>query len=159
MNNYKDIVYALVCLSFSIVVGAAVFEHLSVWPRAYVAIPKSLTMFQGEYGLNAANFWIKIHPITLLLFVVNLILFWKSDRRKNLLIVFISYFIILIITNLYFVPELIELTGTEMSNTVDESLVKRGGLWINLSLIRTLAIVVLAIVLSLGLTKPGTRKK
>lgn len=158
MNTYKDFIYALVCLSFSIIVGAAVFEHLSVWPQAYEAMPKSLTMFQGEYALNAGNFWGKIHPITLLLFVINLILLWKSARRKHILIVFISYFIILVITNFYFVPELLELIGTEISDTVDEALVKRGRLWINLSLIRTVIITVLAVILYLGLTKPATRQ-
>lgn len=146
--------YSITCISFTIIIGAAFFEHLAVWPNAYTAPPASLSMFQGEYGLNAAGFWIKIHPLTLLLFIVTLIISWKTQRRKNVLIAFSGYFVILVITNLYFVPELMEITGTEFSNTVDENLVERGRLWRNLSLVRTFTLVVLALILFSGLTKP-----
>ncbi|MCB0445987.1 MAG: hypothetical protein KDD03_00460, partial [Gelidibacter sp.] len=73
MRNYKNIIYAIACLSFSIIIGAAFFEHLAVWPQAYAAPPASLGMFQGDYGLNAGAFWIKIHPVTLILFIITLL--------------------------------------------------------------------------------------
>ncbi|MEZ4801447.1 MAG: hypothetical protein R2797_01650 [Gelidibacter sp.] len=154
MRNYKNSIYALACLSFTMIIGAGVFEHLVLWPKAYEAMPKSLTMFQGDYALNPGNFWMLIHPITLLLFTVNLIVFWKTSRRKTIAIVFGSYFIILVITNLYFVPELMDLTGTPMADSVDPALVARGKLWMNLSLIRICTLIILAILLYLGLTKP-----
>ena len=107
MNNLKNLVYILTCLSFSIIIGAAFYEHLAVWPRAFSAIPASLTMHQGGYGLNAEAFWSIIHPITLALFILTLILFWKTKRRINLLISLLGYLLIIAVTGIYFVPELV----------------------------------------------------
>lgn len=153
--NFKNIVYAFACLSFAIVIGAAVYEHVAVAPQWSAAPPVSLSMFQGKYGLNPAPFWMSIHPITLLLFAVSIILFWKSDRRKHLLITSAGYVIILVITFTYFVPELLAIIGTTYSSTVDASLVKRAQSWETLSLVRLLALIILSIVSLLGLTKPG----
>jgi hypothetical protein len=52
------------CISFIIVIGGATYEHAAVVPRWTAAVPASLAMFQGDYGLAPANFWIAIHPIT-----------------------------------------------------------------------------------------------
>lgn len=113
-------------------------------------------MFQGEYGFDASNFWQIIHPINLLLFITALIILWKSPRRKYILFPFIAYILIMICTALYFVPELIAITTTTYETTIDQDLVNRGSKWISLSLIRLIVIAVLAVILSLGLTKPNT---
>ena len=67
------------------ILGASVYEHLAVWPNAFAAPPKSLTMFQGDFKLSPDLFWKSIHPITLFLFIVYLILNWKSERKKYIL--------------------------------------------------------------------------
>ncbi len=149
----KDFVYSFTCLSFAVVIGAAVYEHLAVVPQWSAAPPASLSMFQGKYGLNAGAFWMYIHPVTLLLFIAALALSWKTDRKKNLLTTFAGYLAIIIITAIYFVPELMAITGTPFSETVDPSLTKRAQLWELLSLIRLAVLVVLSQVLFLGLTK------
>ncbi len=153
MKDFKNLIYAVTCLSLNIIIGAAVFEHLVVWPTAYAAPPASLSMFQGEYGFKAVLFWSKIHPVTLLLFVITLVTFWKTERRNHILIPFVGYFIILIITSIYFVPELIDIVETEYSARIDEQLVSRGSLWIKLSLVRLFVLIGLAIFLFLGLTQ------
>ncbi len=114
-------------------------------------------MFQGEYALNAGAFWTKIHPVTLLLFITSLILFWKYKRRKNIVIAFLGYLVIMVVTFLYFVPELIAINTTTYAETIDASLVSRGQLWEQLSLLRLATLIVLAIILFLGLTKPDMR--
>lgn len=151
--NPRNILYALACLSFSVIVGAAIYEHTALWPAAFSEPPKSLTVFQGPYRLNAALFWMFVHPVTLLLFVITLVVSWKTDRRKHVLVTLVGYVIILLATFSFFVPELLELTGATYSNTVDASLQSRGSRWITLSLIRAGVLIVLAINLLLGLTK------
>lgn len=151
--NYKDIIYCVGCICFCIVIGAAVYEHLGVVPKWSAAPPKSLTMFQGEYGLNAGAFWKLIHPVTLILLIINLIIFWHTERRMFLSIPLIGYVIILITTFVFFVPELINITSTTYSNIADSALIKRAKLWETLSIIRLFVLTVLAIVLLLGLTK------
>jgi len=153
MVRIKNLIYALTCLAFSCIIGAGLYEHLAIWPRVFAAPPASLTMFQGEYALYAEAFWSKIHPIILLLLITTLVVFWKSKRRKNIIMVLVGYFIIVVTTFTYFVPELMDITNTEFSNTIDNSLIARGQLWENLSLLRLTVIVVLAIFLLLGLTK------
>lgn len=150
----KLFIYPLTCLCFSIILGAGIYEHVAVWPRAYAAPPKSLGMFQGAYGLNAGAFWKVIHPITILLFAFTLIVWWKTPRRNYIMIPFAAYIIILIITFAYFVPELIRITGAVYNDTVDEALQKRGSLWTTLSLIRAFILSILVIILYWGLTKP-----
>jgi len=151
--NFKNIVYALACLSFSVVIGAAIYEHVAVVPQWAAAPPASLSMFQGQYGLKPEPFWMAVHPVTLLLLAASLILSWKTKRRKNILITLVSYVLILAITFIYFVPELLSITGTAYSADVDSSLARRAGLWETLSLVRLATLVVLSITLFLGLSK------
>ncbi len=151
--NFKNFLYALTCLSFSVIIGAAIYEHIALWPAAFSEPPKSLSVFQGPYRLNAGAFWQSVHPVTLLLFVITLILNWRASRRKNVLIALVGYVFILIATFIYFVPELLELTGMPYSDTVDPSLQDRGSLWITLSLVRGGILIILAFNLLLGLTE------
>jgi glucan phosphoethanolaminetransferase (alkaline phosphatase superfamily) len=151
----KDILYAVGCLTFSIMIGGAVYEHLNVVPTWSAAPPASLSMFQGKYGLNPELFWMLIHPVNLFFFALNLIFHWKSLRRRPLLIVALSYILILAITASYFVPELLSITTTAFSESVDAVLTKRASLWETLSLVRLGVLVVLAITLMAGLTKPN----
>jgi hypothetical protein len=155
MRPAKDIFLILVCISFIIVIGAAVYEHMGVVPQWSEAPPKSLSMFQGEYGLNSGRFWMSIHPVTLLLFIIALVTNWKTFRRRNILIAFIGYLIILAITSVYFVPTLMEFINTPYSDTVDPTLVDRASMWETLSLVRLVALLVLAYILLSALLKSG----
>ena len=152
--NFRDFLYALTCLSFSAIIGAAIYEHTALWPAAFAEPPKSLTVFQGPYRLNAAPFWQSIHPVTILLFIITLAVSWRTHRRKIILITLAGYLLILIATFIYFVPELLELTGTPYSDRVDTSLQERGNLWVTLSLVRGGILIILAFNLLLGLTEP-----
>jgi uncharacterized membrane protein YhaH (DUF805 family) len=151
--NFKNTLYALTCLSFSAIVGAAIYEHTALWPAAFSELPRSLSVFQGSYKLNAAAFWIPIHPVTLLLLVITLMTTWRTPRRMHVVYTLTGYLAILVTTFSFFVPELIDLTTTPYSDTFDESLQSRGSLWIALSLVRAGVLIVLAMVLLLGLTK------
>ena len=149
----KDVLYSITCLAFAIIIGGAVYEHLNVVPVWSAAPPVSLSMFQGEYGLKPELFWMIIHPATLLLFALTLVFHWRSARRKNLVIVLGSYLLVLVITSIYFVPELIGITTTTVSSVADAALTERAARWEWLSLVRLAFLVVLSMVLFTGLTK------
>ncbi|WP_290790784.1 hypothetical protein [Flavihumibacter sp. UBA7668] len=155
----RNVLYAFACLAFSIVIGGAVYEHIAVVPRWTAAPPVSLSMFQGPYGLNPAPFWKNIHPVTLLLLVISLALFWKTERRNYLLFTIAGYVLILIITFLYFVPTLIAITGTPYNETADALLTSSAKTWETLSLVRLAVLVLLAITAFLGLTRSGSVSK
>ncbi|HMR83530.1 MAG TPA: hypothetical protein PKE30_10375 [Niabella sp.] len=151
--NFENIIYALACLSFAVVVGAAIYEHIAVVPGWSAAPPASLSMFQGKYGLNPTPFWKAIHPVTLLLLAAAIILFWKTGSKAYLLITSVGYIIVLMITFAYFVPELIAITSTSYSENIDDFLTKRAKQWEVLSLVRLSFLIILAITAFLGLTK------
>jgi hypothetical protein len=156
----RDLLYALTCLCFSIMIGGAVYEHLTIVPKWSAAPPLSLSMFQGTYGLKPELFWKLIHPVTLALFALTLFTHWKTERRKNILTALSSYFLILVITAFYFVPELLAITTTPFAQKTDPDLTRRAGAWEMWSLVRLGVLLLLAMQLFLGLAKSGltTRK-
>ncbi len=153
MHSLKNVLLILASISFICVLGGAVYEHIAVIPTWSAAPPRSLSMYQGEYGLHPEYFWMAIHPVTLLLLIGALITNWKNSRRKHILIVLGTYFLILVITTIYFVPELISITHTPYQDNVDESLVARSSQWEMLSIIRMLVLAVLCYILLSTLTK------
>ncbi|MBS1643470.1 MAG: hypothetical protein JST21_17310 [Bacteroidetes bacterium] len=154
----KNIFYVLTCISVCILIGAGVYEHFAVWPIAFSAPPKSLTMFQGEYAMQPASFWKLIHPMTLILFIITLVMNWRTGRRKSILTAFGIYFLMIIATFIYFVPQLMQIIGTPYTETVDTSLQKSGSLWITLSLVRAVLVLVAAFILISGLTISDSNK-
>lgn len=142
------------CISFISVIGGATYEHLAVVPVWAKAVPASLSMFQGEYGLAAQNFWIPIHPVTMVLLIIGLIANWPTERRAYILVTLGGYLAILAATFVFFVPELMAITQSAYSTTVDSELTRRAKLWEILSLVRLGVLVVLATILLLGLSKP-----
>lgn len=156
MFDMKTLLYAFACLSFAVVVGAAIYEHIAVVPRWSAAPPASLTMFQGKYGLNAAPFWQIIHPVTLLLIIATLIVFWKGDCRMHILIPLSVYAATIVVTGIYFVPQLLSITQAPLADTADAALTARAKTWETLSLVRLGVLVVLAVYLFLGLGKTGS---
>ena len=154
----RTLLLILGCISFITVIGGATYEHAAVVPVWTSAVPMSLHMFQGEYALAASNFWIPVHPITMLLLVTGLIANWRTDRRNYVLTAILGYAGVLAATFVYFVPELMSLVQSSYSATIDVDLTRRALTWQTLSLVRLGFIIVLAIVLLLGLSKPADSK-
>ena len=150
----RNLFLILASISFVVVIGGAVYEHLALVPVWTSAVPASLTVFQGPYRLAAENFWIPIHPVTIVLFVVALIANWKTDRRILIIAPLVGYVLILGVTWFYFVPELMELTQTPFSETVDAALTARANTWETLSLVRLGVLFILAITLLSSLATP-----
>src|SRR4051812_27971025 len=98
----RTILLILGCISFITVIGGATYEHAAVVPVWTSAVPASLHMFQGEYGLAAANFWIPIHPVTMLLLITGMIANWRTGRRNYVLATILGYAAVLGVTFIYF---------------------------------------------------------
>lgn len=153
MRSFKTFILIAAAISSITVIGAAVYEHTTLVPTWSAAPPASLAMFQGDYGFSAETFWKSIHPVSILLLIATLIANWKTDRRRLISIALGGYVLILVVTAIYFVPELLEIINTPYSTTVDPSLVKRAQLWETLSLVRLGFLIVLFGGLLYSLTK------
>lgn len=152
----KTLILILASISFCIVIGGATYEHLGVVPVWAAAPPASLTMFQGEYALAAERFWIPIHPVTLALLVLSLVLNWRTPRRWFIATTIVGYFTILVITTIYFVPELMAITRTAYSTTADPELTARAARWEMLSLARLGVLILLAIVAMFAISRSAS---
>lgn len=150
-KSLPNILHMLASIAFITIIGAAIYEHAAVVPVWSAAPPRSLSMFQGEYGLQAVNFWKPVHPVTIFLLAAALVANWRESRRKQLFIVLGAYVLILIITAVYFVPELIAITTSAYSSAVSDDLTGRAKTWETLSLMRLSGLLMLAVVLLHGL--------
>ena len=150
----RTLILILGALSFIIVIGGAFYEHAALVPIWASAVPASLAMFQGEYALAAQRFWIPIHPVTLILLITALVLNWNTARRKFIIVTITGYAAVLAITTVWFVPELLAITRSTYNNAIDPLLTQRGATWELYSLIRLVFLIVLAISLLFGLSKP-----
>ncbi len=155
MEVTRTILLILAAISFVIVIGGAVYEHLAVVPAWSSAVPASLTMFQGEYALAAGRFWIPIHPVTLVLLIAALVLNWRSERREYIIATIAGYAAVLAVTTVWFVPELMSITQSAYSQTIDPNLTQRAQNWETYSLIRLAFLLILATNLLFGLSKYG----
>lgn len=149
----RTFVLILASICFIIVIGGATYEHAAVVPVWASAPPASLSMFQGTYALKAANFWIPVHPLTLVLLSAALILNWRTERRNFILMTIGGYLAVMVITFLYFVPELMSITGSTFSSVVDDGLRERARTWELLSLVRLGFLILLAVSLLIGLSR------
>jgi hypothetical protein len=154
----RTLLLILGCISFIIVIGGATYEHAAVVPVWTSAVPASLHMFQGEYALAAPNFWIPVHPVTMILLLTGLFANWRTERRNYVLAAILGYAAVLGVTFVYFVPELMTITKSSYSTMVDADLTRRALTWQSLSLVRLGFLLVLAIVLLVGLSKPADSK-
>lgn len=155
---WKNLWLILASIGFIVVLGAAIYEHVNVVPRMSAAPPMSLSMFSGQYGLETSSFWIPVHPINLVFFIIALIANWKTERKQRILTVFLSYVGILLITGIYFVPTLLSIINTPYQLMVDEALRSKVVLWERLSLVRMCFIFILAAMLLSSLSLSNEKK-
>src|SRR5687767_12633057 len=88
--------------------GGIVYSHIVYFPVYLSALPASAVVVNGTYGLNEVPFWAIIHPLLILSLVAALALNWKSKpRRRLVLISFTIYIGLIIVSQLYFIPELV----------------------------------------------------
>lgn len=117
--------------------GAQLWETFIMVPAWTAAPPASLHFFQGPYGLDFKAFWIIVHSIHDVLFLMAIIFNWKiMCRRKPMLILFFVHACMRAWTLLYFAPVLMEFQAIPVSNTIEEELVHKAALWQNLNYLR-----------------------
>ena len=61
MSSFRTLIVIIASIFFISIGGGALYETLVTVPHWAAAPPASLAMFQGEYGVNAAPFWMPKH--------------------------------------------------------------------------------------------------
>jgi hypothetical protein len=115
---------------------------------------------RGPYGLHEGIFWLTVHPLLILSLIVALVLNWKAEsRRKLILITFAIYFVVLVVTQIYFLPELLAFERSPESNVSPSEWIARGKRWQRLSWIRGAVMYAAILPLLFALTKPVSIQK
>nr|WP_294950494.1 transposase [uncultured Mucilaginibacter sp.] len=128
--------------------GAQLFETLVIVPKWTACAPDSFQMFKGKYGLDLKTFWIAMHSVHEVTFLLAIGFCWQMDAVRNaLLVLFGVHFAIRVWTLVYFAPNIISFQKTANTGTYEGNLLSRVSLWKNLNLIR----VGLFIAVSIGL--------
>lgn len=146
----------LAVILWGTLLGGIVYSHIVYFPVYLSALPDSAVVVNGTYGLNEVPFWAIIHPLLILSLIAALALNWKSKpRRKLILISFAIYFLVLVVTQIYFLPELVAFQRSPESNLSPAEWLKRGERWQRLSWIRGTIMYIGILPLLLALTNPA----
>jgi len=117
-----------------ILLGGVVYSHIVFFPAYLSSLPDSSVLVNGPYALHEERFWFLIHPLAILSLIVSLVLNWKiRARRKLIAIPLIVYFLAIVVTSLYFVPELRAFHNSPNLNVSPAEWYARGQRWQYLS--------------------------
>ena len=103
-------------------IGAQLFAIVVVVRTAIAAPPRSLSMFEGEYGYDSSIFWQTFPNITLVLLLLAIVVNWKTTRRNLLLLSLVLFLIGGALVALVVGPGLGKFLATGYSDAVDASL-------------------------------------
>jgi hypothetical protein len=128
--------------------GAGIFETAVLIPKWSASPPESFQMFRGKYGLDLKTFWIVIHSVHELTFVVAIIACWELDSIRNwLLVLFALHIFVRGWTLFYFAPNIIDFQKIASTNGHPPGLVQRTTRWRNLNYLRTGLFIAISICL------------
>jgi hypothetical protein len=134
--------------------GGIAYSHLVFFPKYFSDLPNLAVLVNGPYGLNDAIFWLTIHPLLIISLIVSLVFNWASAwRRKLIAISLVVYVIVLIVSQVYFVPELVLFKHSPESTLPAADWLARGRRWQRLSWLRGVITYAAYVPLLFALTK------
>lgn len=117
--------------------GAQIFETAVIVPKWTASPPESFQIFKGPYRLDFKRFWIIMHSIHEITFIVAIIFCWKMEPIRNwLLVLFVIHFAVRVWTLLYFAPGIIEFQKLANTTDIETDLFNKASLWRTLNYIR-----------------------
>ena len=121
-------------LLMGILLGGIVYAHVVFFPPYLSALPNSAALVNGPYALHDEYFWTLIHPLAILSLIISLALNWKIPARRKLIAVpLIVYVLAIVVTALYFVPELRAFKNSPNMAVTPAEWYARGQRWQHLS--------------------------
>lgn len=129
--------------------GAQIFETAAVVPKWSASPPHSFVLISGPYGIDLKTFWIILHSLHEVTFLIALYFCWKIDPVRNWLLVLLGIHVaVRAWTLLYFAPNIIafQKISTDGSAAYGD-LTAKTTLWRSLNYVR----VAIFIGISIGL--------
>jgi hypothetical protein len=145
----------LAVILWGTLLGGVAYSHLIFFPVYLSALPDSAVVVTGTYGLHEAKFWMLIHPLLILSLVAALAANWRSPARRYLILFsFAVYLAVIVVSAVYFIPELIAFERSAGSGVAAPEWLARGRRWQRLSWIRGATMYAAILPLLFALTRP-----
>ena len=145
---------------WGIIMGGITYAHVVYFPPYLANLPDSAVIVTGKHALNEGRFWMMIHPVLILSLITALVLNWRAKPRRSLILMTMGiYFVVLVCTQLYFLPELGAFRESASSNVTPAEWLVRGNRWQYLSWIRGAFMFLGILPLLSALTKVGDTPK
>jgi|SRR5579859_777009 len=133
-------------LAYFLLNGAQVFETAVIVPKWTASPPESFQLFKGKYGLDLKRFWIIMHSLHEITFILAIVFCWKIDPIRNwLLLLFALHFAVRVWTIVYFAPDIIEFGKIANTSYAGTGLSGRTVRWRALNYVRVGIYIILSI--------------
>lgn len=133
-------------LIYFIMNGAGIFETAVIIPRWTASPPESFQIFKGEYGIDLKFFWIAMHSIHEITFIVAIVFCWSIPGvREALLLLFAAHFGVRVWTLMYFAPNIMEFQKIANEGGFVAGLAERTRRWKNLNYLRMFVFVAVSL--------------
>lgn len=143
-----EIWLCITTLIYFLMNGAQIFETLVFVPKWTPAPPHNFKLLLDGKGTSLKTFWIVLHSLHELTFILAIICCWKIDPVRNwLLVLFVIHFAVRVWTLSFFAPNIIHFQKIAATQTFSTDLFQKVLLWQKLNYIR----VALFIAISCGL--------
>ena len=125
-------------LIYFIMNGAGIFETAVIIPKWSANPPESFQIFKGEHGIDLKIFWIAMHSIHEITFIVAIAFCWNIPGvRESLLLLFAVHFGVRVWTLMYFAPKIMEFQKIANGGEAVPNLKAKTTRWRNLNYLRT----------------------
>jgi hypothetical protein len=155
----STVILMIAIIFWGVILGGIVYSHIVYFPVLLSNLPESAVLVTGKYGLHEEKFWMAMHPVLIVLLITSIISNWKNkQRRKKILVSFVLYAVVLIVSSIYFIPELVNFSRSANSALPASEWMRRSNNWMTYSIIRGVVMFAAIIPLFLALLKPGVNK-
>jgi hypothetical protein len=133
-------------LAYFLMNGAQIFETAVIIPKWTASPPESFRLFKGKYGLDFKPFWVTLHSVHEITFILAIVFCWRVDPvRTWLIILFCIHFAVRVWTLVYFAPNIIEFINIANTSKTGADLPDRARRWRLLNYIRVGAFIAVSI--------------
>ncbi len=140
---------------WGVLLGGVVYSHVVYFPVYLSHLPDSAILTNGAHALHEENFWGMLHPVLVLSLVVTLAVNWRDKfRRKMIASTLIVYIAVIVISFVYFIPQLGEFQNSPRSDVPTAEWQARGTHWQHMSWIRGGTLFAFTFPLLFALAKP-----
>ncbi|MDR6370972.1 hypothetical protein J2795_001982 [Chryseobacterium bernardetii] len=143
-----EIWLCITTLLYFLMNGAQIFETLIFVPKWASSPPFTFKLLQDGNGVSLKYFWIILHSLHEIAFILAVIFCWKIDPVRNwLLILFIIHTAVRVWTLTFFAPNIIQFQNLAANPSVPQEILMRISFWKTLNYVR----VAIYIAISIGL--------